>query len=138
MKKLTLSLASALLAIACVANAENCVNSATAKNDSNKTVVSTETHPAPSRPLTSADFRLVKGMVDFNFQRMDSIRLVALKCHMNVDHVNRLFNQYAHQDAEKYLANLKRNFNAATHAKNVELAARQTASSWPDPYIIGR
>jgi hypothetical protein len=138
MKKLTLNLTLALLAIACVANAESCTNSATAKNDSGKTVRSTETPQTPSKPLTYADFRLVKRQIDFNFLRLNSIQSAALQCHMNADRVNRLFKLYAHEDAEKYLSNLKRNSSAATPAINAELEGRQVTTSWADPYIIGR
>jgi len=123
MKKLTLTLATTLLAIACVANAENSTNSTTAKQDAAQTV-----RPA-EKSLTYADFQMIKRQVDFRFQQLKSISLVAMQCHMTVDRANRLFERYAHQDAEKYLASLKRNSSAATLPKNTALAAPQGTNS---------
>ena len=138
MKKLTLILTSTLLAIACVANAENCPSSTTVTNDSGKALRTTEIPQALSKPLTYVDFLRVKRHIDFNFQRLTSISPAAMQCHLSIDRVNQLFKHYAHEDAEKYLANLKRNSSAAASNFNAESAVRQVTTSWPDPYIIGR
>jgi hypothetical protein len=140
MKKLTLTFATTFLAIACAANAkaESSTNSTTANQDASQTVRAEEKLQAPAEPLPYADFWRVKRQIDFSFQRLKSVSLPALQCHMSVDRVNRLFKRYAHENAEKYLANLKRNSNTTTVSTNTELAAHQGTSSWPDPYIIGR
>jgi hypothetical protein len=64
-------------------------------------------------------YRQCREHIDQNFQRLKSVRQIALECHSNAAYLTRVFERYAHQTPDQYLSHLKR-----IHAAELQ---RQTA-----------
>jgi hypothetical protein len=113
MRNFTLTIATTLLAIVSAANAESSTTPTTEKQNAPSALGVATNAQAPAERLTYADFRRVHRLIESNYERLKSVRLAsvrlaALQSHMSVDRVNHLFQRYAHENAEQYLANLKR------------------------------
>jgi hypothetical protein len=114
MKKLLLIAAAALLAAAWTVSVQLYENSssgwrgnpqplpivATLDTNHNGISPSRASHEAAGA-LSFTSFQRCRRHIDKNFQRLTSVRQIAMECHLTVGHLGRLFQLYGHQSPYK-------------------------------------
>jgi hypothetical protein len=61
-----------------------------------------------TRSTSFRSYRQCLEHIDQNFQRLKSVRQIALECHSNAIYLTRVFERFAHQTPDQYLLHLKR------------------------------
>jgi AraC-like DNA-binding protein len=79
--------------------------------------------------LSFITFQRCRSHIDQNFERLSTVRQIALECHLSDVYLRRLFHRFGHQSPAQYLAALKKsradelrrlsgNYNAFTSVTN--------------------
>ncbi|HUD84690.1 MAG TPA: AraC family transcriptional regulator [Candidatus Saccharimonadales bacterium] len=122
MNKILLIAAPALLAIAWTVNVQLSDNSSSDSRDNplpqpivtaldtnhNGIAVARVPHKG-GQTFSFAVYQRCRQDIDNNFQRLTSLRQIAMECHLSVTGVSRAFQRYGHQNPYQYLLCVKKN-----------------------------